>query len=108
MKGAAVVAGAAMLPGAALAQETPRKGGTLRVAMPYNPAALDPMTGRNLTDFNVLYVIFDGLVDFEPKTLDLKPGLAKSWKFTDPKTLVLDLADGVKFHDGTTFQTVKR
>ena len=36
--------------------------------------------------------IFDGLVDFDPKTLELKPGLAKSWKFTDAKTLVLDLA----------------
>ena len=103
MKGAAVVAGAAILPGAALAQETPRKGGTLRVAMPYNPGAIDPMTGRNLTDFNVLYVMFDGLVDFDPRTLDLKPGLAKSWKFTDPKTLVLDLVAGVKFHDGTAF-----
>lgn len=103
MKGAAVVAGSVVLPGAALAQQTPRKGGTLRVAMPYNPGAIDPMTGRNLTDFNVLYVVFDGLVDFDPRTLELKPGLAKSWKFTDSKTLVLDLVTGVKFHDGTPF-----
>ncbi|MGH6989769.1 MAG: ABC transporter substrate-binding protein, partial [Stellaceae bacterium] len=33
----------------------------------------------------------------------LKPGLAKSWKFTTPKTLVLDLVDGVEFQDGTPF-----
>ncbi len=45
--------------------------------MPYNPAALDPMTGRNLPDFNVLYAVFDALIDFEPQTLELKPGLAK-------------------------------
>jgi peptide/nickel transport system substrate-binding protein/glutathione transport system substrate-binding protein len=102
MKGAAATAGALMLPSGAFAQAA-RKGGTLRVAMPYNPGAIDPMTGRNLTDFYVLYTIFDGLVDFEPTTLNLKPGLAKSWKFTDPKTLVLDLVDGVKFHDGTDF-----
>ena len=69
--------------------------------MPYNPGAVDPMTGRNLPDFDVLYAVFDALIDFEPRTLELKPGLAKSWKFTDPKTLVLDLVDGVKFHDGT-------
>ncbi len=61
------------------------------------------MTGRNLPDFDVLYAVFDALIDFEPKTLELKPGLAKSWKFTDPKTLVLDLVEGVKFHDGTEF-----
>ena len=71
--------------------------------MPYNPAALDPMTGRNLPDFDALYAVFDALIDFVPKTLELKPGLAKSWTFTDPKTLVLELVEGVNFHDGTPF-----
>ena len=89
IKGAAAGAGALALPGLALSAETPRRGGTLRLAMPYNPAAVDPMTGRNLPDFNVLYAVFDALIDFVPQTLELKPGLAKSWKFTDPKTLVL-------------------
>ena len=51
--------------------------------MPYNPAALDPMTGRNLPDFDTLYAVFDALIDFVPETLELKPGLAKSWTFTD-------------------------
>jgi len=103
MKGTAAAAGALLLPGGALAQGAPRKGGTLRLAMPYNPGAVDPMTGRNLPDFEVLYAVFDALVDFEPQTLQLKPGLAKSWKFTDPKTLVLELVDNAKFHDGTAF-----
>ena len=101
--GTTALAGALALPGVSFGQGTPRRGGTLRLAMPYNPAALDPMTGRNLPDFNVLYAVFDALIDFVPKTLELKPGLAKSWKFTDPKTLVLDLVEGVKFHDGTPF-----
>jgi ABC-type transport system substrate-binding protein len=101
MQGAAA-AGALLLPGGAFAQ-SPRKGGTLRISMPYNPASVEPMTGRNAPDFNVLYAVFDALIDFEPNTLELKPGLAKSWKFTDPKTLVLDLVDGVTFHDGTLF-----
>jgi len=103
IKGGAALAGAALLPGAGLAQTTPRRGGTLRVGMPYNPGAIDPMTGRNLPDLNTLYCLFDPLIDFEPSTLALKPGLAKAWKFTDPKTLVLDLVDGVTFHDGTDF-----
>ena len=103
IKGAAAGAGALALPGATFAQTAPRRGGTLRVAIPFNPAAIDPMTGRNLPDFDTLYAIFDALIDFEPKTLELRPGLAKSWRFTDAKTLVLDLVEGVTFHDGTPF-----
>ncbi len=103
IKTAIAGAGTLALPGSAFAQETPKKGGTLRMAIPYNPAALDPMTGRNLPDFDTLYAIFDALIDFVPQTLELKPGLAKSWSFTDPKTLVLELVDGINFHDGTPF-----
>jgi ABC-type transport system substrate-binding protein len=103
IKAAVAGAGALALPAGAFAQDTPRKGGTLRLAMPYNPAALDPMTGRNLPDFNVLYAVFDALIDFVPQTLELKPGLAKSWKFSDPTTLVLELVEDVNFHDGTPF-----
>ncbi len=57
MKGGAVAVGAMLLPAGVLAQGTPRKGGTLRLGMPYNPGAVDPMTGRNLTDFDVLYAV---------------------------------------------------
>ncbi|HVV92337.1 MAG TPA: ABC transporter substrate-binding protein [Hyphomicrobiales bacterium] len=96
-------AGAALLLPASVraAAAEPRKGGILKLAMPYNPAALDPMTGRNLPDFNTLFCLYDALIDFDPDTLELKPGLAKAWKFTDPKTLVLDLVDGISFHDGS-------
>ena len=103
IKAAAAGAGALALPGSAFAQETPRKGGRLRVAIPYNPAALDPMTGRNLPDLDTLYAVFDALIDFVPETLELKPGLAKSWTFTEGKTLVLELVENVNFHDGTPF-----
>ena len=103
IKSGAAAASAGLLPRSAFSATAPRKGGSLRVSMPYNPASVDPMTGRNLPDFNVLYAVFDALIDFEPSTLALKPGLAKSWSFGDPTTLVLDLVDGVGFHDGAPF-----
>ena len=103
IKTAIAGAGVLALPGTAFAQDAPRKGGRLRLAIPYNPAALDPMTGRNLPDFDTLYAVFDALIDFVPQTLELKPGLAKSWAFTDPQTLVLELVENVNFHDGTPF-----
>jgi ABC-type transport system substrate-binding protein len=103
LKGAAAASGAFILPGAAIAQGAPRSGVTLRLSMPFNPASVDPMTGRNLPDFNTLYAVYDALIDFVPATLELRPGLAKAWKFTDATTLVLDLVEGVAFHDGTPF-----
>jgi ABC-type transport system substrate-binding protein len=102
LTGAAAAAGVSLLPQPVVAQ-SPRRGGTLRVAIPFNPGAIEPMTGRNLPDFNVLYAVFDNLIDFDPLTLDLKPGLATAWRWTTPKTLVLDLVEGVSFHDGSPF-----
>ena len=97
LKGAAAASGVVFLPSLGFAADQPRRGGTLHVGQPYNPAAIDPMTGRNLPDLNVLYACYDGLIDFNPSTLELKPGLAKAWTFKDPKTLVLDLNDGIDF-----------
>ena len=102
LKGAAAATGALLLPGTLRAGE-PRRGGTLRVSMTYNPAALDPMTGRNAPDFNTLLAIYDGLIDLDPPTLQPKPGLAKGFTWKDPTTLVLDLEQNVTFHDGTKF-----
>lgn len=104
LKGAVVLGGALLVPAQVRAQEgQPKMGGILRVTMPYNPAALDPMTGRNLPDFNTLYAVYDALIDFDPNTLDLKPGLAKTFEFTDATTLVMTLEQDIEFHDGTPF-----
>jgi ABC-type transport system substrate-binding protein len=102
LKGAAAATGALLLPGTLRAAE-PRRGGTLRVSMTYNPAALDPMTGRNAPDFNTLLAIYDGLIDLDPPTLQPKPGLAKAFTWKDPTTLMLDLEQNVTFHDITKF-----
>ncbi|MCA2010449.1 ABC transporter substrate-binding protein [Cereibacter sphaeroides] len=104
LKGAAALGAGMMLPHGAMAQDgTPRRGGTLRVSMPYNPASLDPITGRNLPDFNSLFTIYDALIGFDDTTLELKPMLATSWDWADDTTLVLELREGVSFHDGTPF-----
>jgi peptide/nickel transport system substrate-binding protein/glutathione transport system substrate-binding protein len=103
--GGALAAGTALaFPAPAGAQRAvPRRGGMLRTAYDSNPASLDPMTGRNASDFQILYVLYDPLVDIDPVTLELKPGLATSWSFATPRSLVLELRRGVTFHDGTPF-----
>jgi ABC-type transport system substrate-binding protein len=103
----AVLAGAAALPGAALlpsqgrAGAEPRKGGVLRWAQAPNPGSLDPVTGRTAAEFTFLQIVHDALLDFDPLTLDPKPGLAKAYAFEDPTTFTMDLVEGVSFHDGT-------
>lgn len=99
MLGAAAVA--AGFSGTAAAQGTPRRGGILRVSSPTNPSSLDPATGGSGQDHAFLYPIFDTLVEWDYAGLQARPGLAESWKYPDPQTLVLTIRPGVLFHDGT-------
>ncbi|MBO1077745.1 ABC transporter substrate-binding protein [Roseomonas haemaphysalidis] len=100
-----VAGGAALLMGLsrgrAAAQPVPRKGGILKLAAPFNPSSLDPVTGGAGSDHMVLYPVFDTLVSFDPGTLAPQPGLAVAWNYPDPRTLILTLRAGVRFHDGT-------
>ncbi len=46
------------------AQESPKKGGTLRVSSGSNPSSLDPTTGGSGSDHAFLYTMFDTLAAF--------------------------------------------
>jgi peptide/nickel transport system permease protein/peptide/nickel transport system substrate-binding protein len=85
----------------ALAQTATVQGGILRVSASNNPSTLDPVTGRSGYDHAILYPIFDTLFEFDYDTLQPKPGLAKAWNYPDPKTLVIDLNENIKFQDRT-------
>ncbi|WP_158746223.1 ABC transporter substrate-binding protein [Acidisphaera sp. L21] len=105
-RGVLAGAGALLSATAARAQAPapqPRRGGTLRVCTYAAPSTLDPITGRNGTDHVFLYPAVETLIDFEPTSMLARPGLAKAWSFPDPKTFVLDLREGVLFHDSTPF-----
>ena len=74
------------------------------------PKSLDPAADTAVNDFRILVNIYDGLVSYAPNSLDLKPGLAKSWKVSGGgKTYTFALRHGVTFQDGTPFnaQAVK-
>ncbi|WP_375175074.1 ABC transporter substrate-binding protein [Pseudooceanicola sp.] len=99
LAGMAGVAAAGMLPNGAFAQA----GKVLKIRGNANPSSLDPTTGGSGSDHVFLYNFYDTLVDWNPETLAPIPGLAASWEFTDPTTLVFKLQEGVTFHDGTPF-----
>ncbi|MFT3778438.1 MAG: ABC transporter substrate-binding protein [Ottowia sp.] len=84
----------------AWAQGAAGAGKVLRIAAPTNPSSLDPATGGAGTDHSFLWTLYDTLVDWDYDTLRTRPGMAE-FRFSDPKTLVLDIKPGISFHDGT-------
>src|SRR5262249_31397502 len=89
-------------PRPALAQQTPKKGGTLRVGFYIEAATMDPHLSGSKIDRQVYHNVYEPLVTLDVK-LGIKPGLAESWQQPDNKTLIFKLRRGVRFHDGTEF-----
>ena len=78
-------------------------GKEISIGIPNPPTSLDPQIGTAGGDYPILYMMYDRLLDSDPKTGQPEPGLAESWEYTDDaKTkLKLTLRTGVKFQDGT-------
>lgn len=64
--------------------------------------SLDPYYTVETFSGSLLLNVYEGLVRRNPK-LELEPSLATSWEQTDPTTWVFHLREGVRFHDGDTF-----
>ena len=78
----------------------PRTGGELRVTGAHDLNHLDPLYASTVEEHAVLPQMYDSLLH-ENRNLDLVPGLATSWRYTDPATLVLTLRQNVTFGDGS-------
>ena len=71
-----------------------------------DPTYLDPALVSDGESFRITKQIFESLVELKPGTTKLQPALAKSWKVgRDGKTWTFRLRRGVKFHDGTPFNS---
>ncbi len=68
------------------------------------PRSLDPHVATATNDFRILAHVYEGLVRFEPGTLDLGPSLAREWSVSDDgRRYTFTLRDDVVFHDGSAF-----
>lgn len=72
---------------------------TLRIGEIWAIEGIDPI-GHDATLCKEKLMIIETLTEVDP-SFSLRPGLAKSWRNTDPNTWVFDLQEGVTFHDGT-------
>ncbi len=72
------------------------------VVLPEEPPDLDPFSYA-LSHIPVTRNIYDGLVDRDPLSPDLLPGLATEWSATSPTTWQFKLRSGVTYHNGAPF-----
>lgn len=84
----------------AFAQEA-KPGGSIVVTYQNDVATLDPAIGYDWQNWSMIKSLFDGLMDYEPGTYNLRTDLAESYDISeDGKTFTFKLRPGVKFHNG--------
>ncbi|MGH2472499.1 MAG: ABC transporter substrate-binding protein [Candidatus Limnocylindria bacterium] len=77
-----------------------KAGGTLRVAVAAEVTGLDPWNDDQAS-LVATRQIFETLVEVDPATSRITPGLASLWQVTnDGATWTFSLREGVRFHDG--------
>ena len=79
---------------------------TLVLGMRLEPPGLDPTTGAAAAIAQItLYNVFEGLTRIDARG-EVGPGLATSWTISDDlKTFTFKLRTGLKFHDGSAFDS---
>jgi peptide/nickel transport system substrate-binding protein len=75
---------------------------TLRWSSQGDYLTADPMAQNELLTNSINGHVYESLV-VRGKKLEILPGLATSWKQTNPTTWIFNLRKGVKFHDGSDF-----
>jgi peptide/nickel transport system substrate-binding protein len=84
----------------ALAQKS---ADTLRITWREAIPDVDPYYNSQRTGMVVAFQAFDCLAYRDPKTMEIKPALATSWKQVDANTIDFTLREGVTFQNGDPF-----
>ena len=79
---------------------TPKRGGTMVMAVNSEPATMDP---ASCLDVSRCAPVFDTLMRYDLEKKEFTPGIAQSFDSKDGKVWTLKLREGVKFSDGTDF-----
>ena len=87
----------------AMAQEQPRRGGVLRVALAADPPSLDAHQEQTFAVTQPMSAVYNNLLVLDPHNYPKVIGdVAKSWQILDNHlTYRFTLHEGIKFHDGS-------
>ncbi len=82
-----------------------KSGGTIKMNLERNIVSLYPPNIEHFATMTVSSQIYEGLVKFNSKTMELEPALAKSWESNDNYTsYTFKLRQGVYFHETKDFK----
>src|SRR5687767_8179277 len=77
---------------------------TLIVGRARDAVALDPALVTDNESIEVTEQIFEHLLTYDEKSTTVGPSLATRWHISDDRrTYTFELRQGVRFHDGTSF-----
>src|SRR5436309_14679784 len=82
-----------------------KAGPTFIIAGASDPTYLDPALVSDGESFRVTEQIFESLVSLKPGSTVVQPGLATKWGSKNGKDWTFNLRHGVRFHDGTAFNS---
>ncbi|HEY4552705.1 MAG TPA: glutathione ABC transporter substrate-binding protein [Bacillaceae bacterium] len=83
-------------------KEEAKAGGDLVLAILSDASSLDPHGSNDVPSSNVQANLYETLVNRNEDN-EIEPGLAESWEPVDEVTWEFKLREGVKFHDGESF-----
>lgn len=85
----------------AMAGEKIKQGGTMVVTYKDDISTLDPAIGYDWQNWSMIKSLFNGLMDYEAGTYNLKPDLAESFEISpDGKIYTFKIRKDVEFHNG--------
>jgi peptide/nickel transport system substrate-binding protein len=89
----------------ATAEPEPTSGGSMVVGITVDPDTIFPWKATQFQAFRMLENVYDTLTAFDAD-LNVVPALADSWEVSDDGlAITFDLRDGVKFSDGSDFDS---
>ncbi|MBL8808049.1 MAG: ABC transporter substrate-binding protein [Rhodospirillales bacterium] len=83
--------------------EAAKRDNSLRFAYDQVPENVDPYFNNVRIGVIIGQHVWDTLIYRDPKTNEYKGQLATAWRWTNDKTLEVDLRQGIKFHNGEEF-----
>ena len=77
-----------------------KSGGTLNFFLG-NPVSIDPAHAQEGEGLQVVKQVFDGLIDYNPKTLAVEPAIAERWRSNKAGDVwTFWIREGARFHNG--------